>query len=72
MGGHLRPCVPHLPLLSLAASTPDPPLERHPPADSVVLGLFILLGCALAYFPPHLAHVLERWRYYLSGSSELA
>ncbi|GAA5920861.1 hypothetical protein JCM3775_003985 [Rhodotorula graminis] len=39
---------------------------------SVVLGLFILLGCALAYFPPHLAHVLERWRYYLSGSSDLA
>lgn len=36
--------------------------------DSVVLGLFILLGCALAYFPPHLAHVLQRWRYYLSGS----
>ncbi|BGP51055.1 hypothetical protein JCM10450v2_006981 [Rhodotorula kratochvilovae] len=35
---------------------------------SVVLGLFILLGCALAYFPPHVAHVVERARYYLSGS----
>ncbi|GAA6049936.1 hypothetical protein JCM3770_007057 [Rhodotorula araucariae] len=35
---------------------------------SVVLGLFILLGCALAYFPLHVAHVVERARYYLSGS----